>query len=147
MGKMKWFGLVALLLLAFNLVVMPFWWGGSAASEGPLHLAQLAILFGFLYILLFDVVSAGYVLTRVCWWVGGKGEEGCQKGWLLVLATLALVGMAGAKVMADEIGRETLMEMGPGGEWAVLYVCLGLQLAYLLAILVQRERPPAPPRS
>jgi len=147
MRKMKRFGLVALILLTFNLVVMPFWWSGNAAIEGPLHLAQLAILFGFLYIFLFDLASAAFVLTRICWLVEGEGEDGCQKGWLLVLATLALVGMAGAKVMVDEIGRETLLGMGAGGAWAVLYTCLGLQLAYLLAFLVQRERTTTSTRS
>jgi hypothetical protein len=147
MRTVKIFGLLAVLLLAFNLVVMPFWWGGNAVSEGPLHLAQLAILLGFLYVFLFDLASAAFVLTRICWLVDGEGEEGCQKGWLLVLATLALVGMAGAKVMVDEIGRETILGIGAEGEWAVLYVCLGLQMAYLLAILVQRDRPTTTTRS
>ena len=59
------------------------------------------------------------------------------EGWLLVLAVLAVAGMMGAKVMVDEIARETPLG-GAAGEWVVLYVCLSLQLSYIIAALVQR---------
>jgi hypothetical protein len=128
---------VALVCLAFNLVAMPLWWGGISATSGFLGAIQLIVLLGFIYIIVFDLISTGWVLTRVCWLRGEAPEEGCQKGWLLVLAILAIVGMMGAKVMVDEIARETPVG-GAGGEWAVLYVCLGLQLAYLLGVLFQK---------
>ena len=138
MRAMRRSAAVAGLYLLFNMVAMPLWWGGVSASGGLRGGIQLTILIGFLYILLFDLISAGWVLTRVCWLRQEKPEEGCQKGWLVVLAASALVGMMGAKVMVDEIGRETPMEMGPAGEWAILYVCLGLQLAYIAAVLFQK---------
>jgi hypothetical protein len=64
-----------------------------------------------------------------------------------VTATLSPAGIRGTEVKVDEIGRETLMGMGPRGEWVILYACLGLQLAYLLALLVQREPLPTDARS
>jgi len=137
---MKRFALLAAFFLLVNMVAMPFLWGGYSATEDPLRTAQMAILAGFAYIVVYDLVSTGFVLTRVCWMKEASGEEGCQKGWILVLAVLAFVGMMGAKVMVDEIGRETPLGMSAGGEWVILYLCLGLQLAFLLAILLQRDR-------
>jgi hypothetical protein len=128
---------VATVWLLFNMVAMAFWWGGFSASGGFRGGVQLVILAGFAFILLLDLVSTGWVLTRVCWIRVGKVEEGCQRGWLLVLAVLALVGMMGAKVMVDEIARETPLG-GVGGEWGILYICLGLQLAYLVALGSQK---------
>jgi hypothetical protein len=135
---MRLSALAALACLLFNLVAMPLWWRGVSATEGFLGAVQLLVLAGFVYIILFDLISTGWVLTRVCWVRGEAPEEGCQKGWLLVLAVLAIVGMMGAKVMVDEIARETPLG-GAGGEWAILYICLGLQLAFLLAVLFQRR--------
>lgn len=134
------FAFAAVVCLFFNMVAMVVWWGGVSDSTGVRGFIQLTILVGFVFILLFDILSVGWVLTRVCWIRDQQSEEGCQKGWVLVLATLAIVGMMGAKVMVDEITRETPMG-GAGGEWVVLYICLGLQLAYLGALLFQRPGP------
>lgn len=139
MKTMQRFSLVALFYLLFNMVAMPLWWGGVSATEGFREAIQLTVLAGFVYIILFDLISTGWIMTRVCWIKGSGREEGCQKGWLLLLATVALVGMMGAKVMVDEIARETPLG-GGGGEWVILYVCLGLQLAYLLALVFQASR-------
>lgn len=138
---MKRSALVAGFYLLFNMVAMPAGWGGVSSSGGTLGALEITILAGFLYILLFDLVSAGWVLTRVCWTEEGVREEGCQKGWVLVLGVLAMAGLMGARVMVDEIGRQTALGKGAGGEWAVLYVCLGLQLAYIAAVRLQRPGP------
>jgi len=138
----KGLSLIGGIWLVFNLFAMPLGWGGYSASEGPRGVVQLSILAGFVYVLLFDLLSIGYFLTRVCWIRGEGMEEGCQKGWLVVLAVLAVVGLMGAKVMVDEIARETPLGRG-GGEWVVLYICLGLQLAYLAAAAF--HRPSLPP--
>jgi hypothetical protein len=133
----KRFALVAGILLVFNMLALPLWWGGVSVSGGVRGLMQLTMLAGLIFILLFDLLSTGWVLTQVCWVSEQRREEGCQKGWLLVLAVLALAGMMGAKVMVDEIARETPLG-GAAGEWVVLYVCLSLQLSYIVATLVQR---------
>lgn len=133
---MKHLAVIAGICLVFNMVAMPFWWGGVSASGGFLGAIQLVILVGFVIVLLFDLLSTGWILTRICWIQEGSKEDGCQQGWLLVLAVLAMVGMMGAKVMVDEIARETPLG-GAAGEWSILYTCLTLQLAYIVAVLVQ----------
>jgi len=125
--------------LLFNLVAMPLWWGGMVAPAGPRHWAQVTILIGFGLLLLFDLISGALLFFRSCVCRGALegdlGRQPCHDGWLLVLAVLAVMGLAGAKVMVDEIGRETVLGWAGGGEWGILYTCLTLQLAYLLALL------------
>lgn len=137
MRAVRGLSLIGGIWLVLNLFAMPLWWGGYSASEGSRGVVQLVILVGFAYVLLFDLLSIVYFLTRTCWIRGDAVEEGCQKGWLVVLAVLALVGLMGVKVMVDEIARETPLGRG-GGEWVVLYICLGLQLAYLAAAAFHR---------
>ncbi len=145
MKTMQRLALVAIVYLIFNMVAMPVWWGGVSATEGFREAIQLTVLAGFVFILLFDLISAGWILTRVCWVREGGREEGCQKGWLFLLAAVAIVGMMGAKVMVDEIARETPLG-GASGEWVILYICLGLQLAYLGAVVFQRRPSSHPDR-
>lgn len=68
-------------------------------------------------------------------WLGVVGGV-----WLIfnMLALVATVGLAGAKVMVDEIARETPLGTA-AGEWVILYICLTFQLAYILAFLVYRR--------
>jgi hypothetical protein len=141
MKGVRWLGWVASLWLIFNMVAMPTAWGGANASGGLRGAIQLAIFLGFILILLFDLLSSGMILIRACWREGRVGGERCVSGWLLVLAFLALIGLAGAKVMADEIARETPLG-GAGGEWVVLFICLTLQLAYLAAFLFFKPASP-----
>ena len=121
--------------LIFNIIAMPLAWGGYNAQEGVRWGIQLAILLGFVCIFLFDLASAGMILTRACWLGERPSGEPCESGWLLILAVLAVLGLSGAKVMVDEIGRETPLGLGAGGEWVILYLCLGLQLSYILAFI------------
>ena len=148
MNAMKWFALVAGLWLVFNMVALGPGWGGVSVTGGVLGGIQLFILIGFVFVFLFDVLSAGWILAGGCWRRDPDPEEACQSGWLLVLAVLALIGLMGAKVMVDEIARETPMGSG-GGEWVVLYICLTLQLAYIAGVLVhtssRRRSVSAPP--
>ncbi|MFC1790886.1 hypothetical protein ACFL0I_00245 [Gemmatimonadota bacterium] len=148
MSAMKWFALVAGLWLLFNMAAMPPGWGGVSATSGALWGVQMSILIGFVFIFLFDLFSAVWILVGSCWRRESRPEEACQSGWLLVLAVLALIGLMGAKVMVDEIARETPFG-GAGGEWVILYICLTLQLAYILGVLFHQrgERPASPNQS
>jgi hypothetical protein len=136
MGALRWFALVAGIWLLFNLIAMPLWWGGVNASGGVLGAIQVAVLVGFVVILLFDVVSVGWLMTRLCWVQGDTPDQRCEKGWLLVLGFLAFIGLMGGKVMVDEIARETPLGAG-GGEWVVLYVCMTIQAGYILGVFLQ----------
>jgi len=107
---------------------MPLAWGGVNASGGLRGAVQEAILVGFALVFLFDLISLAWVsLTRRT----GKAKE--PPGVLLVLGALALVALMGAKVMVDEIARETPLG-GAGGEWGVLYAALILQLSYIILV-------------
>lgn len=134
--------------LLFNMVAIPLWWGGVDAQAGLRWWVQGVVLAGFVGMLLFDLATGVLFFFRSCFLDGGQegdlGRRPCPEGWLLVLALLAVMGLAGGKVMVDEISRETAMGWVPGAEWAVLYVCLTLQLAYLLALLFLPARAEAP---
>ena len=112
---LRWFAALSGAWLLFNLVAMPLAWGGINAEGGGQWWVQLVILLGFVVIFIFDLVSAGMILTRACWLRGDLGGKRCESGWLVVLAALGVVGLAGAKVMVDEIGRETPIGWGVGG--------------------------------
>ena len=131
---MAWAAGLAGLWLLFNLVAMPLAWGGVNASGGVRGIIQLVILSGFVVFLLFDLLS-------IPWWIREKG--GRRKGNAvgpLVLCAASLVAMMGAKVMVDEIARETPLG-GAGGEWFMLYALLAVQLSYA-AVVLSRARVP-----
>ena len=137
MNVLRWSALVATVWLVYNMVVIWAWWGGVNATEGIVGTLQVVVLVGFVYLLLFDLGSAVWILARSCW---GRtdGQEACEAGWLLVLAVMALVGLAGGKGMGDEIAREQPLGRA-GGEWGILYILLTVQLAYGLGVLVKGQ--------
>jgi hypothetical protein len=131
---MFWFAAIAGLLLLFNMVAMPLAWGGVNAERGLLGTIQMLILLGFLLILLFDLVSLVWAVR-----LGKARGAAGPAGGLIILGCLALIGMMGAKVMVDEIARETPLGRG-GGEWAMLYALLTIQLTYIIVVF-SRARP------
>ena len=121
------------LWLLFNLVAMPIAWGGVNATGGTLGVIQTIILTGFILSVLFDFVSLGWVSFR------GKAVLGPRpSGGIVALGIGALTAMMAAKVMVDEIARETPLGRA-GGEWGILYACLILQLSYILVILFRTK--------
>ncbi len=146
MRTVRWPALVATAWLAFNMVAISAWWGGVNATGGALWWVQMGVLVGFVYLVLFDLGSAVWILARSCWRRGAE-QEACESGWLLVLALLAIISLVGAKAMVDEIAREHAQGWGVQGEWVILYALLTVQLAYGLALLVRREGGREPPRT
>ena len=132
-----WLAAIAGLCLLFNFVAIPLGWGGINADGGILGAIQLAILVGFLVVLSFDILSLGWLLSKV----DGNGKRG-KTGGLIALGVLSLVAIQGAKVMVDEIARE--MPLGrAGGEWGMLYAFLAFQLAYIIVVF-SRAKPGSP---
>ena len=123
----------AALWLLCNLVALPLAWGGINADGGVLAVVQAAVLLGFLFIFCFDVATLAWITLR-----RSEPRLGARKLWLQALAVLALVGLAGSKVMVDEIARETPLGRA-GGEWGVLYALLILQLSYILVVLFKTK--------
>lgn len=126
-----WLATLAGLWLLFNLIAMPLAWAGMNATGGIRGAIQVAILLGFLLILLFDLVSLLWLAWRA------RALEGkVALRWIHLLGLVSLVGLMGAKVMVDEIARETPLGRA-GGEWGVLYALLMLQLSYVVAVWVE----------
>ncbi len=119
--------------LLFNLIAMPLAWGGVNASGGVRGAIQLLILLGFLLVVVFDLLSLAW-----CWSRWGSRVAGGTEAGLAVFAIMSLFAMMGAKVMVDEIARETPLG-GAGGEWGVLYVCLILQLSFVVIVLFRTK--------
>jgi hypothetical protein len=82
---------------------------------------------------LFDILSLGWLMRRA----GTDGEPAMTRG-LIAFGILAVVAMMGAKVMVDEIARETPMG-GAGGEWGMLYALLTVQLAYIVTVFARAK--------
>jgi hypothetical protein len=120
------------LWLLFNLVAMPLAWGGVNARDGVLWAIQSGILVGFLLVLFFDLASIGWLFRR------NRAQGGTGLDPLHLFAGVTLVAMMGAKVMVDEIARETPLN-GAGGEWGILYALLILQLTYIIVVLFRAK--------
>ena len=96
----------------------------------------IVILIGFGLVLLFDIVSALWVLSRI-----RRSEKVIlfDKATLILGATCLFL-FIGEKVMIDEIGREYLLGWEVLGEWIILYIFLTTQLIYNIVILLQLFR-------
>ena len=126
-----WLAAVAGVWLLLNFIGLPLGWGGISADAGVLGAIQLGMLLGFGLVLLFDIVSIGWLMR-----MAGISGEPAMAGGLIAFGILALLAMMGAKVMVDEIARETPLG-GAGGEWGMLYALLTVQLAYIIVVFAR----------
>jgi len=124
-------------LLLFNMVAMviykqPIFF----EDQGMLSSMKILILIGFILIPFFDIVSIGWLISRL-----RRGENAIRSTVLtLSLGDLCLVLLIGDKVMIDEIGREYLLHWEVAGEWSILYGLLTIQLVYNIVIFMQLFR-------
>lgn len=118
--------------LVFNMVALPIFKDQVFLERGQISTGgELAILIGFVLVLVFNIVSLIWVSSRIRKaQIGRKGDIG-----LAALGALCLILMAGEKAMVDEIGREYPLEWEVVGEWIILYVFLAIQLLYNIVIL------------
>lgn len=98
-------------------------------------IVEIVILTGFGFIILFDIVSFLWVLSRLR--RSEKVIPGTRDKATLALGALCLFLLIGEKAMIDEIGREYLLGWEVLGEWLILYIFLTTQLIYNLVILLQ----------
>lgn len=118
--------------LVFNMVALPIFKDQVFLERGKISTAgELVILIGFVFVLVFNIVSLIWVSSRI------RKARADRKGdiGLLALGALCLILMAGEKAMVDEIGREYLLGWEVVGEWIILYVFLAIQLLYNIVIL------------
>ena len=89
-----------------------------------------------MFVVLFDIVSLLWMLSGFRYLKDGFARSKA----LLLLWALCIISLFGAKVMADEIGREYLLGWEVTGEWIILYGFLTVQLIYNLLILFKSLR-------
>lgn len=92
---------------------------------------EITILIGFAFVVLFDGVSFLWLLSGFRYMKDGFAGSKA----ILLLWALCVLSLFGAKVMADEIGREYAIGWEVLGEWIILYIFLSVQLFYNILIL------------
>jgi hypothetical protein len=97
---------------------------------------ELSILIAIITMVLLNIVSILWLWSRVR---TTRPSRWVDYG-LLVIGFLVLALFAGEKILVDEISHEYSVESETTGEWIVLYVCLGIQLCYSIAILLKLVR-------
>ncbi|MFC1562499.1 hypothetical protein ACFL4Z_00435 [candidate division KSB1 bacterium] len=97
---------------------------------------EIVILIGFSIIILFDIVSFLWILSRL----HQPNEVITSNIVTLILGALCMILLIGEKAMIDEIGREYLLGWEVLGEWIILYVFLTTQLIYNFVVLLKLFR-------
>lgn len=105
-------------------------------ERGTLASVEIVILIGFGLVLLFNIASLLWVLSRL----RHSEKASTADKATLILGALCLFLLIGEKTMVDEIGREYLLGWEVLGEWIILYTFLTAQLTYNLVILLQLFR-------
>jgi len=97
---------------------------------------EYAVLFGFLLILLFNILSIVWVLRHMSL----RRAAATLDIISLILGVLCIILMLGEKVMVDEIAREYRLGWETIGEWIILYGFLFVQLFYNILIFYNLSR-------
>jgi cytochrome bd-type quinol oxidase subunit 1 len=98
---------------------------------------EFAILVGTFLILLFGIISLGWVSHKILVTKKSTGLDTLALIW----GVLNFFALMGTKVMADEIAREYRLGWETLGEWLGLYACLFFLFFYIILIffLLRRE--------
>ena len=121
--------LLAVTGLAYNMLAMQIHRDQLFLQRGQLDGVGLIALAAFVVVLLFNVVSFLWVMTR------HRSSPTVGKIATLGLGALCMILLIGEKVMIDEIGRELRLGWETLGEWIILYSAMTIQLIYGLVVL------------
>ena len=134
---------VSALCLAFNMVTLVVLREEILLYREPLPVLGLVMLCGFCTVFAF---CACYVIWSV-WRLHGSASELLKprladpampfEPGMLAFAIFSMILMVGAKVMVDEIGRETPLGWETTGEWIILYCCLTVQLIFIVLAIAR----------
>lgn len=94
------------------------------------ELWEYAVLFGFLLILFFNILSIVWVSRNMIL----RRAAATRDVISLILGVSCIILMLGEKVMVDEIAREYRLGWETIGEWIILYGFLFVQLFYNILI-------------
>lgn len=122
---------IAFGFLAFNMLGILIYKQQVFLEREGLSSVEIFIGIGFGLVLLFNVVSLLWVITRM----RKSGRSSTGYGAILLLGAFCLALLVGEKVLVDEIGREYQLGWEVLGEWIILYTFLTIQLIYNIVIL------------
>lgn len=120
LGTAIWIG-VSLILAPLNWDVV---FHDTEATTG----VEMFMILGFLFALVFDIASIPWIIVRR--FTSGLYRE--KTIYFLSGSILCLFLLIAAKVMADEVGRESRLGLGAAGEYIIFNVLLFLHIAYNL---------------
>jgi hypothetical protein len=119
-------------LLVYNIAAIPIFKDDVFLERGTIStFGEMLILIGFIFVLLFNILSLLWLLSRM------RHADGARPGdiRIMVLGALCLILLMGVKVMVDEISHEYALGWEVVGEWIILYAILAVQLLYNAIIL------------
>ena len=128
--------ILSTLFLIYNMLAIIIFRDQVFLDRGNISGAEIVIFAGFIFVVFFDVIS-------LLWMISGfrylkEGFAGSKA--LLFIWAFCVLSLFGAKVMADEIGREYLLGWEVLGEWIILYIFLTIHLVYNILILFKSLR-------
>jgi hypothetical protein len=132
------FGVGSLFWLALNMILVPLNWDAVFLNKELTTGVEIFLLLGFLSILLFDLLVVPWVCLRRYHHESISGVE----SHLLVGSIACLFVLVAAKVMTDEVGRESRFGLDCRGEFAILYALLLIQIAYNVYFLFAYKKRP-----
>jgi len=132
------FGVGSLFWLVLNMILMPLNWDAVFVNKEITTGVEVFVLLGFLSILLFDLLVVPWVCLRR---YHHKSVSGLDS-YLLIGSIACLFVLVTAKVMTDEVGRESRFGLGCCGEFAILNALLLIQIAYNVYFLFAYKKRP-----
>jgi hypothetical protein len=127
---MVW-SLMAMAWLVINLVLVPVHWNAVFHQPEITTGTEYFILTGFLCIILLDLSVIAWMMSR---YISKKPRFRYQET-IVPGAVCCLLLLVVAKVMADEVGRESRMDMEYLSEYIIFNILLGFQLLYFLVFM------------
>ena len=119
------FAVITALWLIINLILVPFNWEIVFHDIATTAGIEIVMLFGFLLAAVFDLTVIGWIINRL------RSKSNVRHFFVLLLGSvLCLLALFAAKVMADDIGRQSRYELGASGEYVMFNIFVGLQVLY-----------------
>jgi len=140
-GIIRVLALVTTGTLLFLMIGLPLCTEEVFVTRSIIEGVELLFAFAFLSVFLFLIVTLIHLVRRAT----GRKEFTAFETGMLIVGTLCLLGLAGQKVMLDEIAREMAFGIAWRGEFIILNVVFILQLGYALGFVFRRHEEPGNP--
>jgi len=129
------FAVITAIWLVINLILIPLNWEIVFHDKDITNAVEFLIIFGFLFIMVFDISVIGWIIV-----VTLLRKNARLHYFLLAGAILCFFVLAAAKVMTDEVGRESMSGLGASGEYLIFNFMVGLQILYNLYFIIASRR-------